>query len=113
MRTSLTTAIVAALVAGFGGGGVANGNGRPPLTTGVHFRPGDPHSLYVATTFGLLISHDDGCTFRWVCETNIGYGGIFDPLYEVTADGSIFATTFTGLRVSRDGGCSFTTVTDP
>jgi hypothetical protein len=54
-------------------------NGRPPLTNGVHFRPGDNHSLYVATTFGLLVSHDDGCSFRWICEQNIGYGGTFDP----------------------------------
>ena len=90
---------------------VAHANGRPPLTNGVHFRPGDPHSLYVSTTFGLLISHDDGCTFHWICETNIGYGGPFDPKYAIATDGTIFATTFNGLRVSRDGGCSFTTAT--
>jgi hypothetical protein len=87
---------------------VAHANGRPPLTNGVFFKPGDPHSLYVRTTFGLLISHDDGCTFNWFCEQNIGYGGQFDPKYAIATDGTIFATTFTGLRVSRDGGCSFT-----
>ena len=90
---------------------VALANGRPPLTNGVRFRPGDSHSLYIAATFGLLISHDDGCTFRWVCEQNIGYGGTFDPKYRIGADGTIFATTFNGLRVSRDGGCTFTTAT--
>src|SRR5678816_4665147 len=84
---------------------VALANGRPPITNGVKFRPGDNHSLYVATTFGLLVSHDDGCSFRWVCEQNIGYGGTFDPQYRIATDGAIFATTFTGLRVSRDGGC--------
>ena len=89
----------------------AYANGRPPLTNGVHFRPNDPHSLYIATTFGLLISHDDGCTMHWVCESNIGFGGAWDPKYAVAADGTIFATTFTGLRVSRDGGCSFATAT--
>jgi hypothetical protein len=92
------------------GPAVALASGRPPLTNGVHFRPGDP-SLYVATTFGLLISHDDGCSFRWICEQNLGYGGTFDPKYRIAADGTIFATTFSGLRVSRDGGCSFTTAT--
>jgi len=86
-------------------------NGRPPLTNGVHFPPGDSHSLYVATTFGLLVSHDDGCSFRWICEQNIGYGGTFDPKYRIAADGTIFATTFDGLHVSRDGGCSFSTAT--
>jgi len=38
---------------------LAGANGRPPLTNGIHFKPGDPHSLYVATTFGLLVSHDE------------------------------------------------------
>lgn len=90
---------------------LALGNGRAPLTNGIEFQPGDDHSLYVRTTFGLLISHDDGCTFHWVCEQNIGYAGTFDPKYRIAADGSIFATTYTGLRVSRDGGCSFTTAT--
>src|SRR5882672_5662843 len=89
----------------------AHANGRPPTTNGVHFRPGDSHSLYVATTFGLLISHDDGCSFRWICEDNLGYAGTFDPKYRIARDGTLFATTFTGLRVSRDGGCSFTTAT--
>lgn len=86
-------------------------NGRPPATNGVHFQPGDRHALYVATTFGLLISRDDGCSFRWVCEQNIGYGGTFDPKYRIAEDGTIFATTYSGLRVSRDGGCSFATAT--
>ena len=90
---------------------VAVANGRAPLTNGVFLRPGDEHSLYVRTTFGLLISHDDGCTFRWVCEKAIGYGGEFDPKYAVATDGAIFATTFTGLRVSRDNGCTWTTAT--
>ncbi len=91
---------------------VAHANGRPPLTNGIHFKPGDPHTMYVASTFGLLISHDDGCTMNWVCEDNLGYGGVWDPKYAIASDGTIFATTFTGLRVSRDGGCSFNTATD-
>jgi hypothetical protein len=90
---------------------LALANGRAPLTNGIQFQPGDDRALYLATTFGLLISRDDGCSFRWVCEQAIGYGGTFDPKYRIAADGTIFATTFSGLRVSRDGGCSFTTAT--
>ena len=86
----------------------AYANGRPPLTNGIYFQPNDPHSLYVRTTFGLLISHDDGCTMHWVCEQNLGYGGSFDPKYAIATDGTIYATSpAAGLRVSRDGGCSF------
>ncbi|HET9992369.1 MAG TPA: hypothetical protein VFQ65_27745 [Kofleriaceae bacterium] len=106
MRSLVVAGLLVAL------GSVANANGRAPLTNGIHFKPNDSHSLYVATTFGLLVSHDDGCTMSWVCEQNIGYGGEWDPKYAIGADGAIFATTYTGLRVSRDGGCSFTTATD-
>ncbi len=92
--------------------GLASANGRAPATNGVTFRPGDDQAMYVRSTFGLLVSHDDGCSFRWVCEKAIGYGGEFDPKYAIAPDGTIFATTFTGLRVSRDGGCTWVTATE-
>jgi hypothetical protein len=106
-----SASLAAALAILLGSGSLALANGRPPTTNGVHFRPGDPRSIYLATTFGLLVSHDGGCTVRWVCEANLGYGGRWDPDYAIAADGAIYATTYTGLRVSRDGGCSFATVT--
>lgn len=89
----------------------AHANGRPPVTNGVFFRPGDNNTIFVRSTFGLLVSQDGGCSFRWTCEQNVGYGGMYDPKYAVAPDGALFATTFDGLRVSRDGGCSFTTAT--
>lgn len=107
LASILPAAVVAAVVAP----GIAAANGRAPATNGIAFRPGDDQSMYVRTTFGLLVSHDDGCSFRWVCEKAIGYGGEFDPKYAIATDGTIFATTFTGLRVSRDGGCSWVTAT--
>jgi hypothetical protein len=109
MRTARLLVVVAAHLAATAG--VARGNGRPPATTSVHVRPGAPDDIYLAVTFGLLISRDGGCSFRWVCEDNIGYGGTFDPHYAVGADGTIYAATFAGLRISHDGGCSFTTAT--
>jgi hypothetical protein len=87
----------------------AGANGRNPHTVGIYFTPGDDQSLYVATTFGLVKSTDGGCTFDWMCEQSIGYGGTWDPQYEIGSDGTIFATTFEGLRISRDGGCTFET----
>jgi MYXO-CTERM domain-containing protein len=91
--------------------GVARANGRSPQTIGVYPKPGEPQTLYLATTFGLLETKDEGCTFRWMCEQNIGYGGTWDPHYAIGSDGTIFATTYEGLRISRDGGCSFETAT--
>jgi hypothetical protein len=91
--------------------GVAHANGRSPQTIGVYPKPGEPQTFYVGTTFGLLVTKDEGCTMRWICETNIGYGGTWDPIYAIGSDGTIFATTEKGLRVSRDGACSFETAT--
>lgn len=91
---------------------LARANGRFPASVNVMGRAGEPDDVYVALTFGLLISHDDGRTYAWTCEQNVGYGGVYDPHYEIAADGTIYATTLDGLRVSRDGGCSFTTVTE-
>ena len=88
---------------------LAHANGRAPYTNGIYFQANDAQSIYVRTTFGLLISHDGGCSFRWTCEDSIGYGGTYDPEYAIGSDGSLFATTYTGLRVSRDGGCTYST----
>ena len=99
-------AVLALLLAG----GLAHANGRAPQTIGIYFKGDDTQTIYLSTTFGLLISNDEGCTFNWICEQNIGYGGTWDPAYEIGTDGTIFATTFEGLRISRDNGCSFETV---
>lgn len=100
-----------AVIAAMSWPAIAFADGRSPITNRIQFSPHDPHAIYVSTTFGLLVSRDDGCSFRWICEDNIGYGSTFDPKYRIGRDGAIFATTFNGLRVSRDGGCSFTTAT--
>lgn len=104
-----TAALALAVVAA--GAGVAAANGRFPTSVSVQFRPGNQQDIYLGVTFGLLISHDDGGEFRWLCEQNVGYEGTFDPKYRIGDNGDIYATTFEGLRVSRDGGCSFTTAT--
>jgi photosystem II stability/assembly factor-like uncharacterized protein len=89
----------------------AHADGRPPLLDRIQFDRADPHAMYVGSTFGLLISHDAGCSLRWVCEANLGYAGTWDPKYAVGTDGTIFATTFGGLEISRDGGCTFAMAT--
>ena len=111
-RMGITAALVtAALALAVGPMHRAEANGRPPFTNGIQMQPGVPDTIYVATTFGLLVTHDGGCSFNWICEQNVGYGGTFDPKYRVAADGTIYATTFNGLQVSYDNGCSFVTAT--
>jgi len=108
MRRSVLASLIVSLL----GASIAHANGRAPQTIGIYPKPGEPQTLYLATTFGLLETKDEGCTFRWMCEQSIGYSGTWDPAYAIGSDGTIFATTpEKGLRVSRDGGCSFVSAT--
>lgn len=83
----------------------AMANGRAPATSDIRPRSGND-ALLAGTTFGLVTSDDEGATWRWVCETAVGYGGTYDPDYEWSPSGSIFVASLTGLRVSRDR-CNF------
>ena len=87
--------------------GVASANGRTAATATVSNDPSAPSRIIVGATFGPLISEDDGATWRWSCEENIGYSGVYDPVYVVTPVGTVIATTEGGLRISRDHGCSY------
>jgi len=84
----------------------AGANGRPPGTSSITFRHGHESDIAVGLTFGLLISHDAGNTWAWICESAVGYGGTYDPDYAFSASGALFASTFDGLKVSRDS-CTF------
>lgn len=98
MRRALLVLLLAA--------GVAHANGRPEATSTIHFRPGNPQDVVAGMTFGVLLSHDGGTTWQWMCENAVGYGGMYDPDYAYTTSGALFATTFDGLKVMRDG-CVF------
>jgi hypothetical protein len=88
----------------------ALGNGRAPSTSSITFQQGSQQgheqNIVAGMTFGVLISHDGGKTWAWMCEDAIGYKGTYDPRYAYTGTGALFATTFNGLKVMRDG-CSF------
>ncbi|MBV8762214.1 MAG: hypothetical protein JO257_33290, partial [Deltaproteobacteria bacterium] len=70
--------------------GVAAANGRPDGISTINFKPGDPKEIAAGATFGALFSHDGGATWHWMCEKAVGYGGIWDPDYAYTADGTLF-----------------------
>ena len=80
------------------------GHGQFPVSRSVHFQQGQDASYLLGTTFGLMVTHDDGASFYLVCEQTVGYGGVYEPAYEIAADGTIYATTPTGLTISHDGG---------
>jgi MYXO-CTERM domain-containing protein len=84
----------------------ARANGRDPYTSTITFRAGNEQHIVAGMTFGVLLSQDGGASWQWMCETAVGYGGMYDPDYVYTGSGAIFATTFDGLKVMRDG-CNF------
>ena len=84
----------------------ASANGRAPATSSITFRQGHESDVAVGLTFGLLISHDAGKTWAWMCEDAVGYSGTFDPHYAYSASGALFATSFHGVKVQRDA-CMF------
>lgn len=86
----------------------ARANGRAPATSSITFRQDHDSDVAVGLTFGLLISHDSGATWQWICEAAVGYGGTYDPRYAFSSTGALFASTFDGLKVTRDS-CAFAT----
>ncbi|MBX3188001.1 MAG: hypothetical protein KF819_13340 [Labilithrix sp.] len=85
----------------------ARANGRFPESNGIFFAPSDPNLVLLRVTFGLMLSHDRGATWDWVCERSIGLAGIEDPMFNITPAGTFLGSTFSGVTVSRDQGCSF------
>jgi len=84
----------------------ARANGRLPEAGQIAFDPSDSATIVVRTTFGLLVTHDNGTSWRWVCESALRVG-FEDPSVFVTGDGTIVLTTANGVERSTDGGCSW------
>lgn len=84
---------------------VAFAHGAEPQAQSVV--PAGGASFIVGTTFGAVVTADDGQTFRWVCEEAIGLGQNERATWLVSPAGTWFAGAFSGLYVSRDHGCSF------
>jgi hypothetical protein len=92
--------------------GSALANGRYPIANQLVVSPADPTHLTLRTTFGLVLSVDQGKTFNWVCERAAGFVNNEDPPIEVTGDGSIFVASSQALNISHDGGCVWATTLD-
>jgi hypothetical protein len=81
-------------------------NGRAPATSSITFRQGHESDVAVGLTFGLVVSHDAGKTWAWMCEDTVGYSGTYDPHYAYSPSGALFATSFFGIKIQRDA-CTF------
>ena len=85
----------------------AAANGRFPQANQIAFDFALGADVVARTTFGVLVSHDRGATFHWVCEQAVGYSGNQDPGIGLFSDGAIAVASFEGLALTHDGGCSW------
>lgn len=66
---------------------------------------GDGNTVFLRTTWGVLVSRDAGKTWRWICERALGYEGQWDPPIAVTKDGRLWVGLEDGV-VSTVDGCT-------
>jgi hypothetical protein len=91
-------------------------NGRYPRGQYLKEAAGDPNSLVLSATYGLLITNDRGKNWYVVCERGLfgavpGSLEIIESVLEQTASGTLLSGSDRALRVSRDRGCTFATET--
>jgi photosystem II stability/assembly factor-like uncharacterized protein len=91
----------------------ASANGRFPASNRIVFAPGDANLVAVRTTYGILLSHDDGDTWSFLCEDALGLppSAVQDPPLTLSGSSTLIVGTavpFAGLDVSSDTGCNWT-----
>src|SRR5438477_6207587 len=88
--------------------GAAHADGAFPDEFTVHLPGGAPHRIFLGTNFGLVVSEDDGATWRYACEPYI-VGAVANAiLYQLAPDGAVLAVSVGGLTRSADVGCTWT-----
>src|SRR4051812_26603933 len=87
--------------------GAAKANGAFPDEFSVHLPADAPHRVLMGTNFGLVVSEDDGASWRYACEPYI-VGAVSNAiLYQMATDGTVFAASLGGLTRSSDRGCTW------
>lgn len=107
LRKVWVAPIVAAATV-LGSAGPAAANGRFPEANAVFTSEHVPDLVLLRLTFGLMVSHDRGHTWGWVCERSLAIVGVEDPMYAITPSGRIIGSTFQGLIQSADNNCTNT-----
>jgi hypothetical protein len=88
--------------------GRALANGRFPESQRLLEHPSDPNRLYLTGTWGMLLTHDRGQNWFYVCESSFALEYVEgDPLLEVLAGGELVGGIRQSLNTSTDCGCSW------
>jgi hypothetical protein len=96
----------------------ARANNAFPDEFSLHFPAGDPNTIYMGANFGLLVSTDNGATWRYACEPWIvtGSSGALANFnvneYDLTAVGAILADVYANSNMNRStDACAWKNVT--
>lgn len=86
---------------------IALAHGRPTQVQRIAFDPNDPDRVVLQTTFGVVVTHDAGLTWHWVCAAAFGA----DPTREepdvaIVEDGSLVLSTFDGIAIVSPDLCT-------
>src|SRR5215468_9840084 len=93
----------------------ARADGAFPDEFSIHFPSDAPHRIYIGANFGMLVSEDDGQTWRYACEpwvvagSNAALAFASVSLYQVALDGALLATSPQAQTFTRstDVACSW------
>src|SRR5215470_17960286 len=90
----------------------ARANGAFPDEFSIHFPSNAAHRIQVGANFGLLVSEDDGATWRYACEPWVTEGSSAAltqdnvSFYHLTADGAMIALSREITR-TEDDACTW------
>jgi len=112
---SLRSGIVAFAAVAFATAKAARANNAFPDEFSIHFPANAPHRILLGANFGLLVSEDDGLTWRYSCEpwvvsgSNAALAFANVSYYEVTADGALLADAYDIKNMTRstDVACTW------
>jgi MYXO-CTERM domain-containing protein len=90
---------------------LARGNGRFPEAQRLLEHPSDSNRLYLAGTYGLLITENRGQSWHYVCEQSFALETLEgDPFLELLHTGDILSGMSDQLTRSEDCGCTWQSV---
>jgi photosystem II stability/assembly factor-like uncharacterized protein len=106
-RFARRAVFLAPALAAFAFAAPARANGRFPASGQIALDPSDPDTLLVEATYGLLLTHDGGKNWGWICEPAVGYGNVEDPVMAFMSNGTLLAGIFEGLSLGTPDGCQW------
>src|SRR5215470_19746836 len=91
----------------------ARANGAFPDEFSIHFPSNAAHRIQVGANFGLLVSEDDGATWRYSCEPWVTEGSAAAltsdnvSFYNLTANGAAMIALSREITLTEDDACSW------